>query len=413
MNVVGLITEYNPFHNGHKYHLEKSKELSGASHSIAVMSGNFLQRGEPALLDKWVRAEIAIREGVDLVIELPTIFSCNSAEFFAFGGISLLNSLNVVDSFCFGSELGKLDDLHLISDLLINEPLTFKDLLKKYLDRGLTFPLARQKAMLEYLGNSLKNDSTLSSPNNILGIEYLKALKLLKSDIIPLTIKRIAADYNSTEINGKICSATAIRKFLEENYSILEDLKNVVPDSSFKLIKGLIQEGKGPIFASDLEELIFYRLRTISTDELKNIHDINEGLENRLKSGALLSVTYGGLINFLKTKRYTQTRLQRTLIKVLIGITRDDILSLSTKKAPQYIRVLGFNNKGASLLKRIKKVSNLPVITNLKRYRPQNIIASRMIDIDKIATDIYTLLYKNIDLTIGGQDYIQKPFIDV
>lgn len=377
------------------------------------MSGNFLQRGEPALLDKWVRAETAVKEGVDLVLELPTIFSCNSAEFFAFGGISLLNSLKVVNSFCFGSELGKLDDLHLISDLLINEPLDFKYLLKKHLDNGLTFPLARQNAMKEYLGNELENISTLSSPNNILGIEYLKALKLLKSGVIPLTIKRIAADYNSTEINGEICSATAIRNLLKENYAFLEDLKAVVPDNSFKTIKKAIEEGKGPIFASDLEQIIFYRLRTISIDELKHIHDVSEGLENRLKSGASLSSTYNDLIHFLKTKRYTRTRLQRALIKAIIGITGDDIISSSKKNAPQYIRVLGFNNKGAALLKRIKQESDLPIITNLKRYRPQNDIASRMIAIDKIATDIYTLLYKNVDLTKGGHDYIRKPFINL
>ncbi|WP_432665148.1 nucleotidyltransferase [Wukongibacter baidiensis] len=412
MNVVGLITEYNPFHNGHKYHLEKSKELSGASHSVAVMSGNFLQRGEPALLDKWVRAEIAVREGVDLVIELPTIFSCNSAEFFAFGGISLLESLKIVDSFCFGSELGSLDDLHLVSDLLINEPLDFKDLLKKHLDNGLTFPLARQKAMGEYLGNKLENISTLSSPNNILGIEYLKALKVLKSNIIPLTIKRIAAEYNSTEINGKICSATAIRKLLKESHTFLEDLENVVPPNSYEVIKKAITEGKGPIFSSDLEQIIFYRLRTISIDDLKHIHDINEGLENRLKSGASLSATYSSLIQFLKTKRYTQTRLQRALIKTVLGITSNDIVSFSEKNLPHYIRVLGFNDKGAALLKRIKKESDLPIITNLKRYDPQNDIASRMIEIDKMATDVYTLLYKNLDLTKGGQDYTKKPYIN-
>lgn len=411
MNVVGLITEYNPFHNGHKYHLEKSKETSGASCSIAVMGGNFLQRGEPALLDKWTRAEIAIREGVDLVIELPTIFSCNSAEFFAFGGISLLDSLGVVDSFCFGSELGELDDLQLISNLLTNEPLEFKNLLKSHLDKGLTFPLARQMAMKQYLGNNLSDINALSSPNNILGIEYLKALKLLKSKIIPLTIKRIAAEYNSTEINGEICSATAIRKFLEENHNSLEYLKNVVPSNSHKIISSSIEKGKGPVFVSDIEQIIFYKLRTIPMSELKKIHDISEGLENRLKSGGLLSATYNGLIQFLKTKRYTQTRLQRTLLKTIIGITNDDIVSLSGKIAPQYIRVLGFNDKGASLLKQIKRKSELPIITNLKRYRPQNNIANRMIEIDKIATDIYTLLYNKIHLTNGGQDFTNKPFI--
>lgn len=408
MKVVGLITEYNPFHNGHKYHLEKSKELSKASHSIAVMSGNFLQRGEPALLDKWERAKIAVKEGVDLVIELPTIFSCNSAEFFALGGIKLLNSLNIVDFICFGSELGNLDSINLIADLLVNEPVEFKAILKKYLADGCKFPSARQKAINQYLDNDIE---ITNSPNNILGIEYLKALKTLESTITPLTLKRIEADYNSTEINGKICSATAIRNLLKKNSSALETIKNVVPINSYNTIKSVITKGKSLVFAKDLEQIIFYKLRTISIDELSSIHDISEGLENRLKKGALASTNYDSLLNFLKTKRYTLTRLQRVLIKTIIGITKNDIMSLAKIPDSKYIRVLGFSDKGAHLLKRIKQVSNVPIITNLKRFNPQDKYAQRMLEIDLIATDIYTLLYKNSNLSKGGLDYINKPFI--
>jgi len=411
MKVVGLITEYNPFHNGHKYHLERSKELSGASHSIAVMSGNFLQRGEPALLDKWERAKIAVKEGVDLVIELPTVFSCNSAEFFALGSINLLNSLNIVDYICFGSELGDLNKIDLVSDLLVNEPKEFKAFLKKYLSMGYTFPLARQKAINQYLDDDFENIKTLSSPNNILGIEYLKALKLLNSKIKPLTIKRIKADYNSTEINGEICSATAIRNLLEKNCSALEVIKNVVPINSYITIEEVISEGRGPIFARDLEQIIFYKLRTAAIDQLNSIHDINEGLENRLKKGALISTNYDSLIKFLKTKRYTLTRLQRVLIKTIIGITKDDIALLTKTRDSNYIRVLGFSDKGADLLKKIKQASSVPIITNLKRFSPQNEYAKRMLEIDLIATDVYTLLYKNLNFSKGGLDYIKKPFI--
>lgn len=412
MKVVGLITEYNPFHNGHKYHLERSKELTNASHSIAIMSGNFLQRGEPALLDKWERAKAAVKEGVDLVIELPAIFSCNSAEFFAFGSVNLLNELNIVDYICFGSEDGELKNIDLISELLVNEPLEFKIILKKFLDKGYTFPASRQEAINEYLDNNLGKDNFLSSPNNILGIEYLKALKLLKSEIIPLTIKRIKADYNSTEIKSEICSATAIRNLLEQEQKNFQAIKNVVPSLSYEIIENAIKEGKGPVFIRDLEQIILYRLRLLSKKELSAIHDVNEGIENRLKKGAMISTSYNELIEYLKTKRYTLTRLQRILMKTILGINKDDVGILAKNLGPKYIRVLGFTDKGAELLKKIKKVSELPIITNLKRFESQNEYAKRMIEIDTISTDIYTLLYKNSKLSKGGLDYIKMPYIE-
>ena len=411
MKVVGLITEYNPFHNGHKFHLEKSKKLSGASHTIAVMSGNFLQRGEPALLDKWERAKIAIKEGVDLVIELPIVFSCNSAEFFAYGSLRLLNSLNIVDYICFGSEHGEIKELDIVSEILTNEPLEFKNSLKAWLDKGLTFPIARQRALNEYLDKDFADTSILNSPNNILAVEYLKALKLLKSRISPLTFKRFKADYNSTEIKGEICSATAIRNLLMKDWKDLNILKTVVPSNSYEIIKNAIEEGKGPVFAKDLEQIIFYKLRSIPINDLKNIHDINEGLENRLKRGAMISTTYSDLIEFLKTKRYTRTRLQRIIIKTIIGITKDDVTASLKKKEPEYIRVLGFTDKGADLLKRIKNSTSIPIITNLKRYTPQEELGKRMVELDTMGTDIYALLYKNSNLATGGLDYIKGPFI--
>lgn len=409
MKVVGLITEYNPFHNGHKYHLEKSKEITGASHSISVMSGNFLQRGEPAILDKWDRAEIAVREGVDLVVELPTIYSCNSAEFFAFGGIRLLDSMNIVDYLCFGSENGNLSGIDLISDLLVKEPVEFKSILKKHLDTGLTFPSARQRAIDGYLGKEMGEKGLLDMPNNILGIEYLKAIKLLGSSIKPFTIERIKAHYHSTQINGDICSATAIRKLLEKDHHDLSALKQVIPYQSYEVIRSAINEGRAPIFERELWQIVLYRLRTIPVNKLKEIHDINEGLENRLKNISMTAASYEELISQLKTKRYTRTKLQRVLIKALLGITKEDMQSLS--KSSLYIRVLGFSRKGAALLKKIKKSSDIPIITNLKRYVPQSKYAERMLEIDKIATDIYTLLYKNRSLSVGGLDYVKKPFI--
>lgn len=413
MKVLGIIAEYNPFHNGHKFHLKKSMLITGATHVIAVMSGNFLQRGEPALLDKWTRAEIAIKEGIDLIIELPTIYACNSAEFFAKGSISLLNALNVVDFISFGSENGEIDKLNIVANLLANEPDKFKNILKSYLDTGIVFPKARQKAIQKFLESSYDLNSILSNPNNILGIEYLKALKQINSNITPVTIKRIKADYNATEINGNICSATAIRKLLLKNPDNINALKNVLPQNSFDILYNNILDGKGPNFIQDLEQIILFTLRTIPKEKLKYIHDVNEGLENRLKKAAINSNNFNILIQNIKTKRYALTRIQRILMKTLINITKSDIELFKDNFTPKYLRILGFSKKGAELLRVIKEVSEVPIITNLNQYVPQDLQASRILEIDTTASDIYSLLYKNISIRRGGYDYLRKPYINL
>ncbi|MDK2918343.1 MAG: hypothetical protein PWQ37_1076 [Candidatus Petromonas sp.] len=413
MKVLGLITEYNPFHNGHKYHLLKSKKITGATHTVAVMSGHFLQRGEPSIIDKWLRAQIAIDEGIDLVVELPTVFSCSSAEFFAKGSIGLLDSLKIVDYVCFGSEHGNIKPLNDIAKLLTNESLQFKKTLKKYLSLGITFPLARQKALLRSFDDNEVYEDILKSPNNILGIEYLKALKQIGSKIEPVTIKRIKAPYNSTEINSDICSATAIRELLKMDMLDFMTLKSVLPDNSFKILNHSIKNGMGPIFAKDLEQIILYKLRTISKEELKAIHDINEGFENRIKKGANIVSNYDELIDYLKTKRYTLTRIQRILIKTLIGITKKDMIMFKERFEPQYIRILGFSKKGTELLNKIKINSKLPIITNLKNYKPQNIYAEKMLYFDIISTNIYSLLFKKASLRKGGYDYTKNPYINI
>lgn len=280
MNITGLIVEYNPFHNGHIYHLQKSLEKTNADASIAVMSGNFIQRGEPALFDKFSRAKAAVESGVDLVVELPSIYASQSAELFAKGSVALLNSLGCVNSICFGSEEGNINALYLIASILCLEPQEFKEKLSSYLSEGMLFPTARNKALFDYInspdfsfGDNFNNidlseerlNDILSSSNNILGIEYIKQLISLKSEIKPFTIGRIHSEYNSEEISGNINSATAVRKKLYEIISSKEnnssdideliksiqtstDITNSIPESTLNMITSNIEKGFLPMY---------------------------------------------------------------------------------------------------------------------------------------------------------------------
>ena len=286
MNISGIIVEYNPLHNGHVYHINKTKELTNCDVLICVMSGNFTQRGIPSSIDKWTKTKMAINNGVDLVLELPTIYSVSSAEFFAQGAISLLNSLGIVDNICFGSEHGDINDICNISNILLKEPAEYKLLLKTYLSKGITYPLARAKALYEYLTNSNMSMSNLllgdflNSSNNILGIEYCKSLIKLNSSITPYTLKRKGASYNSTFINNEFSSATAIRRYVKEN-GILTNLKDYVPPSVFTEIRNLYSKDTNFIFEDSMFPYIKYKSAT-SKNSLINLPDVSEGLDNKI-----------------------------------------------------------------------------------------------------------------------------------
>ncbi len=344
MKILGLIVEYNPFHNGHLYHLKKSLEITNSTHSIAVMSGNFLQRGEPALFDKYKRAEMAVSNGVDLVVELPTLYACQSAEIFAHGAITLLNSLNCIDSICFGSEHGDIDLLVEISKILINEPDKFKTLLKRNLDEGILFALARSKALSEYMLNHTnlniyenKLNDVLSTPNNILGIEYIKSLLKHKSTIRPYSITRIQADYNSETIESNICSATAIRKTLKE-YNTLDSISNVVPIKTFELISKSIDNNFNPMF----DEYYFDTIRELVIRDLNILNsyfDVNEGIENKIYKSVFSCKNIFELQQSIKSKRYTLTKVKRILNNILLGITKDDMNTVKNIMKLPYVRI--------------------------------------------------------------------------
>ena len=389
--VLGIVAEYNPFHNGHLYHLNESKKQAGADYSVCVMSGNFTQRGDTAIIDKWSRTEMALRNGVDLVIELPVVYSISSAENFAYGSMSVLDKLGIVDTVSFGSEVGDLAILDSIAEILCTEPKEYVSLLNHELSRGVSFPKAREKALLMYLNDIRKYANVLSNPNNILGIEYLKALRNLKSNLTPMTIKRKDADYNSTAIKDGFASSTAIRKIITKPSS----LSKVVPEETFSIIDNKIKHGQIVNGLSTFEKEILYKLRIMPVEWIADLPDASEGLEHAIKNAANSCNNVADLVSLVKSKRYTQTRIQRILLYALLDITKQDMEN--SKKGVPYIRILGMTENGKQLLSSIvTRNKKLNIITSPKKFmdHSNNKIAKSLFAKDMMATNIYTLGYE-------------------
>lgn len=413
MKVLGIIAEYNPFHNGHLYHLKQSVKLVSSHYTVCVMSSNFIQRGEPALLDKWSRARIALSCGIDLVLELPVVYSMSSAEYFAYGAVKILDSTGIIDHVCFGSESGSLDRLESIADVLVKEPESYRSLLKENLDRGISFPAARELALAGYFSALGEPEASISNimgfSNNILGIEYLKALKRLNSRIRPCIIQRIANTYNSEHLSGSISSATAVRKLISHGKENLDELKNVIPEASYSVLQEEFTKGRGPVFPGSFDSLLLAAIRKISKEQLSSLPYVSEGLENRIKEAAANSGSFEELVENSGTKRYPITRIQRILFNTLIGMTASEFNDFNSNGGPQYIRVLGFNKKGRRLLSRMKETASLPIIVKTADYKnSDNPLLRRMLEIEAAATDIYVLGYQNPAYKKAGQEFTQN-----
>ncbi len=401
--VLGIIAEYNPFHNGHLYHIAKSKEESGAQYVVALISGNFVQRGNTSIVNKWAKARMALLNGVDLVIELPTIYSISSAENFAEGAIKILNSLGVVDTVSFGMEAKDISTLNNIANVLYTEPKEYVTMLSHELKKGNSFPKARENALMMYLNDIKKYANVMAGSNNILGIEYLKAMKKTKSTIIPIGIKREKVLYNDKYIVDEFASATAIRKMLMTKE--LDDISKVMPRSSYIQLGEELKSGHYVIDISRFEKEIIYTLRKMTVEEIANLPDVSEGLENSIKNAADSCNTLNELINIVKTKRFTQTRIQRILLYGLLGITKKKMET--SKKVTPYVRVLGFNNKGKELISEMMRLNpKLNVVTSVKKYidTVANKNLKEMLETDILATNVYTLgyysdSYANLDYT--------------
>lgn len=399
--ILGIVSEYNPFHNGHLMHLQKSKELTHTDFTIAVMSGNFVQRGDTSIVDKWTKAEMALKSGVDLVIELPTLYAISSAENFADGAIKILNSLGIVDYVSFGSEIGEITPLDDVASVLYKEPKEFSSLIIRQLRSGLSYPKARELAIQMYFGSSQKYTDVLENPNNILGIEYLKSLKRLKSPITPITLKRKYSDYNSNDIKSGIASATAIRTMLQKG----KNIHYVVPYETYELLEEKKKYGQIIPSLSIFSKEIIYTLRKMTLSKIATLPDVSEGLENKIKAAANTSNNLEELILKIKSKRYTQSRIQRILLYALLNISEKDI-TMSKKQMP-YIRVLGFNKNGKKIISAIANQNpKLQIIVSVKKFMENNTDKHlhTMISKDIFSSNVYTLGYEynstaNLDYT--------------
>lgn len=390
MKTVGLITEYNPFHNGHAYHIEKAKMLTGADRVIVVMSGDFVQRGAPAVMPKHLRAKSALLSGASLIIELPVCFATGSAEYFAQGSISLLNRLGCIDSICFGSECGDLHLLKEIAQILADEPIEYQTALKQALKEGASFPAARQEALNIY---SDKYSEILASPNNILGIEYLKALAKIHSKMEPFTIKRIGAGYHDMDIDGQFSSATAIRSDIYQLADVnssseslpLTHIQTQVPSSCHELMKKNYQT-RYPVKADDFSLLLKAKLLSETAGSLSHYLDMSPELANRILRLRNDYLSFEQFCDLLKTKELTRSRISRSFIHVLLGITND---WLTAMKAPApYARILGFRRDHADLLGILKRTSDIPLITSPARAVLAD-TAYQMLELDIYASDLY------------------------
>ena len=396
MRVLGLVVEYNPFHSGHLYHLEESRRVCQPDLTIAIMSGNFTQRGDAAIVDKWARAEMAVRCGVDVVFELPVAWAVRSARDFALGGVWHLDRAGATH-LCFGSESGSAEDLSHAADVLQEESVEYQLALRAELGTGVSYPRARYQA-LQKLGDQAS--IVLQEPNNILGVAYLLALRKIKSNIMPITIMRQGASYHDDNLDTPLASATAIR------LGILSD-KPVdslpVPLATKEIISRELALGKGPHGIENLNLLIKYAIRNQGTDNLSTLLDMEAGLAFRLKRCEESSATVQELISCIKTKRYPWTRIQRILCYALLGITTEVTDSIHSE-GPQYLRLLALKKEAAPLLKHLK--TSIPIVT-----RPSELKGNSSLSLDVHATNIYALGFPEIKYSGAQQDLTRPPVI--
>lgn len=388
MKTVGIIAEYNPFHKGHEYQIRYTKEKLKADYVIVAMSGDYVQRGTPALISKHTRAEMALRCGADLVLEMPVSVSTASAEAFAMGGVSLLDSLGVVDMLCFGSESGEISALRELAEILVEEPEEYKKLLKSFLSEGLTFPAARSQALTEYFKNPrnfngddfdgvltpLLNEVTqiLNTPNNILGIEYCKALLRLNSRIRPVTIRREGMGYHETTVpegdsaipspdlqspTDFFASATAIRNLILQDSPDPDSLTSQIPEQAFPVFQKAVNSGEF-LTENSLDSILSYCLMKENTKSLSSYMDVSEDLARRIINQQNLLLSFSQSVSVLKTRELTQTRIQRALLHIILNI------HTAPTQIP-FARVLGFRRESSELLSQIKQHSRIPLITKL------------------------------------------------
>lgn len=399
MKIVGLIAEYNPFHNGHQYHIEKAREITGADAVIVVMSGNFVQRGTPAIVPKHLRTEAALKGGASVVIELPVCYATGSAEYFAYGAVSIFEKLGCVDAICFGSECGNIEVLQDLAKIIHDEPKQYKESLSLYLRQGDSFPLARQKAMKDFLKSNVA-DSILGEPNNILGIEYLKALYRLDSKIKPYTIQRVGSHYHDDYLQKSYSSASAIRKAMSQTMELDEfNIENQIPVSCASLMKKAYRH-RYPIYANDFSLLLKYKLLTENKKSLMEYADVSEELANRILNRLNNYVSFEQFCELLKTKEMTYARISRALIHILLDIKNEDLSEIT------YARVLGFRDDDSEVLSKMKRHATISLVTKLPSIENPGI--NLMLSKDIYASNLYESVITDKFGTAFINEYKQK-----
>ncbi|MEE1085928.1 MAG: nucleotidyltransferase [Schaedlerella sp.] len=406
MKIVGLITEYNPFHNGHYYHIQKAKQITSADYAVIIMSGDFVQRGTPAIIPKRLRAQMALHCGADAVFELPVCYSTGSAEFFAEGTISFLDQLGIVDFLCFGSESNNLPGLQSIADVLLEEPEDYRIILQSYLKSGLSFPAARQKSLTDYFQDESLS-SLLNDPNNILGIEYLKALKKFKSKIQPFTIRREGAHYHEEKLIEGYSSASAIRRLLAGHTdfsSIADELENQVPTACFQLLKENYNT-LYPVFPNDFSLLLKYRLLEENSGTVIQYMDVSEELANRIYNKLPEYLNFEQFCNLLKTRELTYTRVQRALLHIMLKIRTEEIEFYRNNQYHFYARLLGFQKEAVKIISTITKTSSLPLITKPSDANRLDETGQKMLDKDLFVSNLYASAIANKYQKITKNEY--------
>lgn len=399
MKAVGVVVEYNPFHNGHLYHMEQSKKHTNADVAIAVMSGHFLQRGEPALVDKWHRTKMALLNGIDIVIELPYVYSTGNATHFAQGAMQLLDAIKC-ETFAFGSEQGSIQPFLNTYSLLDRNKEEYNALIKHFVTTGISYPQSLYMAYENLKQKEPRDYIDLSQPNNILGYHYIEAVNRLKLSIKPVTIQRIQAGYHDDiQSTSTIASATGIRKAIFEQQS-LEEIANYVPQATFLQLTDWIKQFDSFISWESMWPLLRYAILRNTAEQLTQFADVTEGIEYALLKAAKKSESFAEFMSNLKSKRYTWTRLQRMVTHIYTGITKGQLHQFST---PTYIRLLGMTSKGQAFISENKKQFKLPLISRVAS------IKDPMLQLDIRASDMYA---QSINLTTNqkiNEDYNTPP----
>lgn len=416
MKIAAIIAEYNPFHNGHNFQINETRRLTGADYIVVLMSGDYVQRGAPAICNKYIRTQMALACGADMVLELPSLYALSSAEFFAEGGISILNRLGNIDYLSFGSECGDINALNTCADKLAFPAISTNKLISDFLKQGFSYPAAREKALICDLPTKEQSlySSLLASPNNILGLEYCKAIKTTGSNIVPITMKRQGQNYHDDSLPSKdtdYCSASAVRTSLGNQN---EDYKMYVPDFVYNL---LCNYTKNSCFltADDFSSLLYYKLLSEKETGFSNYLDCNGDISDKICKYLPSYQGFSDFCTLLKSKDLTYTRISRILMHILLDITTPDFYEHTIAERElftPYVRLLGFRRNASALTQAIKKSTNIPLLSNLPDaasvLSPK---AYSMLKKDIFCCDIYesVLFHKTGRTPIN--EYKQAPII--